>query len=531
MYGTAVGETPVVHETYTLVPSDGEAEDYFAASIAVDDGTMVVASMGDDDNGEGAGSAYVFTRNGTIIWTETTKLLPLDGEAGDTFGAEGAIAIDGDTMVIGAARDNDLGVHTGSVYVFVRDDSGTWLEQAKLVASDGGGFQYFGWSVDINDDVVIVGAWQAFDDRGVGTGAAYIFNRDTAGQWREKAKLLAADRSRGDHFGIAVALQDNIAIVGAEYGDGIAAGTGSAYVFVQDGGGTWVQEDELYASNGARYDRFGVAIAIDGDRAIVGAEYGDGIEQDSGAAYVFTRDSAGDWIEEHVLLNSEGEYAEKFGFTCALDGDIAVIGSHEDRDNGFDSGSAFLFVRDEDGYWNESAKLLPSDGAAYDHFGLSLAIEGVDVVVGAMTDDNTNGQRSGTVYVFDISDFVQSEIVPVIDIKPDDPDNVINPSSRGRFWVAILSAEDFDALRVDPASVRLGASGASSDRYRVRDSNYDGVADLLLRFRTPKVGIVCGDTSVELAGHTYDGVEIVGEDAVRTVGCKTPKPKKKGKKK
>ncbi len=77
----------------------------------------------------------------------------------------------------------------------------------------------------------------------------------------------------------------------------------------------------------------------------------------------------------------------------------------------------------------------------------------------------------------------------------------------------------------------LGAAGAASDRYRVRDSNHDGVADLLLRFRTPKVGIVCGDTSVELTGQTYDGVEIVGEDDLRTVGCKKPKPKKKGKKK
>ena len=119
----------------------------------------------------------------------------------------------------------------------------------------------------------------------------------------------------------------------------------------------------------------------------------------------------------------------------------------------------------------------------------------------------------------------------VVDIKPDSVDNVINPRSRGRFWVAILSTDEFDALQADPASVRLGAGDAAPDKYLVRDSDYDAMADLLLRFRTPNVGIVCGDTSIELTGQTYDGVDIVGEDDVRTVGCKKPKPKKNGKKK
>jgi hypothetical protein len=94
-----------------------------------------------------------------------------------------------------------------------------------------------------------------------------------------------------------------------------------------------------------------------------------------------------------------------------------------------------------------------------------------------------------------------------------------------------LSTGEFDALQADPASVRLGAGDAAPDKYLVRDSDYDAMADLLLRFRTPNVGIVCGDTSIELTGQTYDGVDIVGEDDVRTVGCKKPKPKKKGKKK
>jgi hypothetical protein len=108
---------------------------------------------------------------------------------------------------------------------------------------------------------------------------------------------------------------------------------------------------------------------------------------------------------------------------------------------------------------------------------------------------------------------------------------VINPRHRGRFWLAILSGENVDALQVDPRSVTLGAGEAAPDRYRVRDVNRDRAADLLLRFRTPAVGIACGDTMLELVGKTYAGDHIYGADAIRTIGCHPPKPKKKGKKK
>ena len=106
---------------------------------------------------------------------------------------------------------------------------------------------------------------------------------------------------------------------------------------------------------------------------------------------------------------------------------------------------------------------------------------------------------------------------------------MINLRSRGRFWLAILSDAEFDALQVDPATVALGAGEASPDRYRVKDVNRDRLPDLMLRFRTPEVGLQCGDTEVELTGETYAGDSVIGTDKVKTVGCK--KKPKKGKKK
>jgi hypothetical protein len=240
--------------------------------------------------------------------------------------------------------------------------------------------------------------------------------------------------------------------------------------------------------------------------------------------YVFVRGASGEWVEDAKLLPEDGGWHDYFGRNIAIDHDAAVISGNEDDVNQVEPRSAYLFTRNGLGEWTEQAMLLASDGVNQDVFGRAVSLADQTAVVGAPNDDSV-----GSAYVFDVSPFVgPTEIA--FDFKPDSDDNVINPRSRGRFWVAILSTEDFDALRVDPTSIRLGAGGASPDRYLVRDSNYDGVADLLLRFRTPSVGIVCGDTSIELTGQTYDGVEIVGEDDLRTVGCKKPKPKNKGKK-
>jgi hypothetical protein len=214
---------------------------------------------------------------------------------------------------------------------------------------------------------------------------------------------------------------------------------------------------------------------------------------------------------------------------------VTIVGTLDSKPNGQYTLEFFGNTECDPSGYGEGELLLGTDNVTTNALG-NVAFTVVlprPVHVGEFATATATDEENNT---SEFSACIPIEVLPtflpvVIDVKPGNVANVINPRSRGRFWVAVLSAEGFDALRVDPASVRLGTGGASPDKYRVRDSNYDGVADLLVRFRTPKVGIVCGDTSVELTGQTYDGVEIVGEDDVRTVGCKKPKPKNKGKKK
>jgi len=189
-------------EQAKLTASDGAAEDRFGESVTIAGDTIVVGAPGDDENGTGSGTAYIFTRTGTS-WTEQAKLTASDGAAADVFG--NSVAIDGDSMVVGAHLDDVNGItNSGSAYVFLRTGT-TWTEQAKLTASDGAAADRFGESVAIAGDTIVVGA-HVDDDNGTGSGSGYIFTR-TGTAWTEQAKLTASDGAMGDHLEPPLPLQ------------------------------------------------------------------------------------------------------------------------------------------------------------------------------------------------------------------------------------------------------------------------------------------------------------------------------------
>ena len=515
----ANAQTPVHYEFQKLMAADGATDDVFGGAVAVDGETIFVGVPLDDAAGWKSGSVYVFRQTDSGQWVQRARITAKDGGEFGFFSR--SVVLDGDTALIGASE---------AAYIFGRDASGEWVEKVKLLPWDGAVNNYFGEKVALDGDTAAVGA-SLDDDNGVNAGAVYVFMRNSDAAWSGQAKLLASDSGINEHhFGSSVTLADDTILVGALDNE---RGTmsGAVYAFRRAANGLWEQESKLMASDGDMFDFFGIAatvggnpVALEGDTALIGAIGDDDNGWQSGSVYVFLRGAAGEWLEDAKLLPEDGGWHDDFGRNIAINRDAAVISGNEGDVNQIEPGTAYLFTRSGSGEWTEQAMLLASDGVNEDIFGRAVALAGRTAVVGAPNDDSV-----GSAYVFDVSSFLgPTEIA--IDFKPDSNNNVINPRSRGRFWVGILSDEAFDAVQVDPASVRLGARAASVDKYLVRDSNYDGVADLLVRFRTPSVGIVCGDISVELTGQTYDGLEIVGEDDLTTVGCEKPKPKKKGKK-
>jgi len=403
-----------------LTAGDGAADDQFGNSVAIYGDTIVVGAPGDDDNGYISGSAYVFARpesGWADMPPETAKLTASDGAAGDFVGY--SVAINGDTIVVGAQGDDDKGDSSGSAYVFARPENG-WAdmtETAKLTASDGSAEDVFGYSVAISDDTIVVGA-NGDDDKGDYSGSAYVFTK-LGGSWTdmtETAKLTASDGSAYDQFGISVAISVDTIVVGAAGDDDKGDSSGSAYVFTKLGGWTDMTETaKLTASDGSAEDGFGNSVAISDDTIVVGAFGNDDKGYNSGSAYVFSRPENG-WAgippETAKLTASDGAADYLFGFSVAVSNDTIVVGSYGD---GCYSGSAYVFARPHGEGWNETeiAKLTAGDAAIGDFFGDSVAISREAIVVGAFLDDD-KGSASGSAYVFEL-DTDRDGVVDYID--------------------------------------------------------------------------------------------------------------------
>jgi hypothetical protein len=337
-------------------------------------------------------------------------------DAGGEFGY--TVAIDGETIVVGAQGDDEQAGNAGAVYVFLRPGSG-WTdgtETAKLTASDAAIGDGLGSWVAISGNTIVAGA------SGEGNyGAAYVFVKPPGG-WSdgmETAKLTPSDAAVGAEFGISVGVSGDSIVVGARGDDENGGNSGSAYVFVQRPGGwaTGTETAKLTASDGEEMDLFGNSVAIDGDTIVAGAHGDDDQAFAAGAAYVFTRPTGG-WTtgtETAKLTASDGAEQDFFGIFLTVNDDTAVIGASADDVGGNDNqGSAYVFERPGGGWASgtETAKLTASDGAWNDEFGKAVTVSGDVVVVGAHWDDWGGGsifdEGSAYVYVKPVGDWADA---------------------------------------------------------------------------------------------------------------------------
>ncbi len=375
-------------EQAKLVASDGGSGDHFGYSVAIDGDYAIVGSIGDSNY---SGAAYVFSRSGDT-WIEQAKLIASDRAPNAKLGY--SVAISGTSVIVGASGDAENGPNSGAAYVFVRDGN-TWIEQAKLIASDGGSGDLFGWRVAISGDTAFIGAI-GDDDNGNNAGAVYVFAR-SEGTWTQQAELTASDGTAGDEFGRRLSIHgDHTVIAARKSGDENGNYSGSAYVFVRNGD-TWTEQAKLTAGDGTTSDRFGYSVAIGEDYAVVGA-IGDGENGNfAGAVYAFVRD--GDtWTQQAKLTAGDGAAWDRFGYSASIHGDTVVVGAIGANGNRANTGSVYVFVRNGNS-WTEQAKLVAGDGDDGDEFGQSVSISGATVLIGATGDDD-NGELSGSAYVF-----------------------------------------------------------------------------------------------------------------------------------
>lgn len=458
-----------------LKASNTDPLDGFANAVAASGDTLVVGAPWENSSAAGvdgdqldnsvsdAGAVYVFVRSSSG-WSQQAYLKASNPGSTDEFGY--AVAIDGDTLVVGAfsERSNATGVNgnqadnslalAGAAYVFVRDGA-TWTQQAYLKASNTDQGDQFGQTVAISGDTIVVGAYGE-DSSATGVdgnqannsastaGAAYVFVRSGT-TWTQQAYLKASNTAAGDRFGTSVGVSGDTIVVGAYGEDSSATGVdgnqadnsdsqaGAAYVFVRNGE-TWTQQAYLKASNTSSSDLYGWDAAVSGDTIIVSTPGEDGAgtgvngsqtttgANNSGAAWIYVRNGTS-WSQQAHFKSSNSEAGDMFGYRCVIRGDrILVTASEEDSDAvgvggdeasnlAEESGAAYLFTR-TGATWAQSAYLKASNTNVGDVlFGGALAEE--FVVLGALAEDsNATGidgdqldntaQSAGAAYVFSL---------------------------------------------------------------------------------------------------------------------------------
>jgi hypothetical protein len=376
-----------------LSPFDGAAEDRFGAAVDIDERLAIVGAPGDDDAGLNAGSVYVYARTNSLFGFEA-KLMPARGIGGERFGT--ALDLDGDTLVIGAPDNEPGSLEAGSVFVFVRTGT-SWMQEARLMPSDGSALDAFGRSVSLSGDTVMIGA--PANDVGTASGKVYVFTR-SRGIWTEEASFAARDANAGDGFGASVSLDGDRALIGAPRDSDIAFQAGSAYVYSRTGS-AWSMDEKLIDPAGSAGDLFGISVSLEDARnqLAIGSPMDDDVATDSGAVLVY-RLVAGAWTLI-AKINEPGQGAgdQSGGAVRILDRFVAS-GALFDDEEALNAGKVWLFIDDGTSFHEEV--LVASDATQGLFLGASFGLGGCWGIGGA-PGEAAQGTHTGAAYVYDLA--------------------------------------------------------------------------------------------------------------------------------
>lgn len=446
-----------------------------------DSGATGINGEEDDNSAQLAGAVYIFNRDATGAWSQQAYVKASNTDSRDFFGESVALGDDGNTLAVGAYREDsnatdingnqsdNSATNTGAVYVFTRDATGAWAQQAYVKASNMDRFDYFGHSVALSGDgdTLAVGAYgdrssatgingnQDNSSAAIDAGAVYIFTRDDTGTWAQQVYIKASNTANHDQFGYSVALASDSSTlaVGARGEDSSATGinknqndnsatnAGAVYIFTRNAIGAWVQQAYIKASNTDNHDQFGysVVLAGDGNTLAVGAsgedsnsngingEMDDNFASGAGAVYVFTHDDIAGWAQQAYIKASNSSAGDAFGDCIALsgNGDTLAVGARkeqssatgingkEDNNSSQFAGAVYVFTRDTTTGWSQQAYVKASNTNGFDTFGHSVALasNGNTLAVGAEAEDSSaagingdqgdnNAEQAGAVYLY-----------------------------------------------------------------------------------------------------------------------------------
>ncbi len=422
-----------------ITASDAETLDRLGESVAISNNYAIVGAAA-ALNSDKPGSAYIFNRNGSS-WIQQAKLTASDAKNYDDFG--GAVSISGSHAIVSSRFASYIFKYNGS----------KWEEEARLTGSDG----TLGLGVSIDGDYAVV-------------GGGYIFKYD-GDTWVQQTKLIASGV-----YGHSASISGDYAIIGDYSGD-VENPTGLAYIFKREGS-DWIQQAKLAPIDGIKGDAFGMSVSISGDYAIVGASQNAAVPFGPGYAYIFKREG-NSWTQQAKLTASNAGESDIFGWSVSISGTYAIVG-----DYGNESGHAYIFEKPAGG-WSDMTETVKLNNPASSEFGESVAIYETYAIVGAIT-DGEKGVATGAAFIYD--DFFDSSNKPVLSVTPAFQDvsptgdtitfDVKNTDKGIMRWTAV---SDHSWLTIDS-----GESGTDNGTITV---SYDTAGEL----RTGTITVTAGD--------------------------------------
>ncbi len=379
----------------TSIPRNVGAQ--FGNAVAISGNTMVVGARYDSTTANQAGAAFVYVLSGGV-WTQQAKLLASDGALADKFGY--SVSIGENTIVVGAFNADAPLSNGGAAYVFVRSGT-TWTQQQKITANDGTADDQFGSAVAVTGNEIAVGANHADLPGNSEAGAVYMYLR-TGTVWAQTQRLSPSlDVVLGDHFGDSLAFSGNRLAIGASGDDTPFTSAGAVYVFVETGTATYGLQQKITIPDGSNGDGFGSSVALEGNTLVGGATEDTTVpgQVAIGAAYVYEFNGA-NWQSQGKLVASDGAAFDRFGWSVGVSNNVVAVGARGDATvAGGEAGSAYIFTR-SGSTWTQQQKLNPTDPLNGDRFGGSIALSFGNLVVGAAEKTLTAPSGQGAVYYF-----------------------------------------------------------------------------------------------------------------------------------
>ena len=395
--GPASGGSQQTHVS-ELVPSDGEADDRAGWSVFTDGTVAITGAPYEDDGGNSAGAAYLYSYSGTR-WVDGAKLTAWDAQsepvANDRFGD--SVAISGEWAMVGAPNSDPSGLSgAGAVYVF-RNQNGVWRQWQKLVPADLDAKDGFGGRMDLDGTTLVVTA-PTQNEADLGAAYVYVLNGSS---WQQQQRLTASDGYAGDYFGLGVAVDGDTLAVGHPHEN---SARGDVHVYTRSSG-VWTERTTLAHSDPANNDNFGWSVGIDGGTIAVGVP-----QRSSSMGEVFVFNGSGaSWSSDAVLLAPGRAASDRFGEDVDVVGGTIAVGTPGYDGPYTDSGAVWAFGGSGSS-WTPYPAFHGQDkvrwGLEYENAtrnGSSVSMSGTTLISGAPLDGTDPATtRTGSAHVFDL---------------------------------------------------------------------------------------------------------------------------------